>query len=127
MGARREVVDEHGYLHTVSEVVPGQGERPVMLRCTCGHAFTDEAYDAHLEELGHAIDAPPPLPTIDAETRTRAINAGRLAAARHNTAGEDLQGFVVCQCGVPFPTWDVWGDHYADVVLATALNEISIT
>lgn len=120
--ARREVVDEHGYLHAIAHsaskaTVPGYV-------CTCGAWRPIAEFDDHLEELG-ATTVPPALPLIDAEMRARATAAGRIAAGVHNTASEDEHGFVVCNCRMPFPAWDDWGDHYAQAVLTAALNEIS--
>lgn len=34
----------------------------------------------------------------------------------HDEAAEE-DGFIICKCGAPLPSWDVWGDHYADAVL----------
>lgn len=119
---RLEAVDARGQLHAIAASRALGGVHGYV--CTCGAWRQRSKFAEHLEELG-ATTAPPALPRIDAETRARATAAGKIAAAVHDGAALDLDGFVVCKCRMPFPAWDDWGDHYADAVLAAALNEIS--
>lgn len=117
-----EAVDANGYLHAIARA-DRHGGAPGYV-CTCGTWVPRGAWWTHLEELGPTTE-PPLLPMIDDQTRARAVAASRIAASMHNTAREDHDGFVVCNCGMPFPAWDDWGDHYADATVAAALNEIS--
>lgn len=121
MAARREVIDAQGYLHAIGHSSTLGGQMGYL--CTCGAWRVIDDFDSHLDEVG--VKDAPGLPPIDAGTRARAIAAGRVCAGVHNSAALDLDGFVLCKCGIPFTTWIDWGDHYADQVLTAALTEIS--
>ncbi len=56
--------------------------------------------------------------------RSQIRNAAKRAQRRHDYAQVLDGGWVRCRCGFECPAWDVWGDHYADAVLAVALDAI---